>query len=229
MSETGQSTTSERTMELVTARLLANTRTKKRPDNLVDIARDIRWLESCLGSLRAVSELVGISVDMLNRFLSVESLTSEVKKVVEERKIDLINTVYYLRGFDAEAQRVIAAEVVADRLSGGDIRVLAPLHRSLPDASVAELVSRVQASRDKRVYVAYFRVPADVGGLDAVEKQLVEVVGGDGVVALSSEGQLATLTLTAIGLKRLRRAAREGNMSLRRFVDALVTQSGAAR
>jgi len=229
MSETGQSTTSERTMELVTARLLANTRTKKRPDNLVDIARDIRSLESCLGSLRAVSELVGISVDMLNRFLSVESLTSEVKKLVEERKIDLINTVYYLRGFDAEAQRVIAAEVVADRLSGGDIRVLAPLHRSLPDVSVAELVSRVQTSRDRKVYVAYFHVSSNREGIHALKERFTEAVGADNIVALSVEDELGILKLTPPGLKKLRQAARQRKMSLRRFVDSLVAQSGVSR
>jgi len=229
MSENGRSTTSERTMELVTARLLANTRTRRRPDNLVDIARDIRWLESHLGSLRAVSELVGISSDMLNRFLSVERLAPEVRELVQEREIDHINTVHYIRGFDAEGQHVIAEELVAGRLSEGDVRVLAPLRRSLPHLSVAELVSRVQTSKDKKVYVAYFHVPSDSEGIAALKDRFAEAVGEDNIVAFSVEEELGTLKLTPPGLKKLRQAARERKMSLRRFVDSVVAQSGVSR
>ena len=226
MSESGQSPTSERTMESVTARLLANTRTRRRPDSLVGIARDIRWLEGHLRSLHAVSQLIGISVGMLNRFLSVESLAPETRRLVEEREIDHINTVYYMRGFDAEGQRVIAEEVMAGRLSGGDVRVLAPLHRSLPHLPVAELVSRVQSSKDKKVFVAYFHVPSDRGGADILRERFAGSVGEDNIVALSVEEELGTLKLTPQGLERLRQAARDRNMQLRRLVDALVAEAG---
>ena len=88
-------------------RLIANTRRKKRPDSIVEIAGYIRELESDVGSLKAVSEIPGIDISahMLRQFLSVEQLYPEVKKLVAERKIDLINVVHYMRNFDEEAQK----------------------------------------------------------------------------------------------------------------------------
>lgn len=210
--------------ESVIARLIANTCRRKRPNNLIEIARDIRWLQDDLGGLKAVSEIIGISTDQLWQFLSVERLCPEVRKLVEERKIDLVNIVHYMRDFDAEAQQIIAREVVAGRLSGEDIRALAPLQKTFPHLTVAQLIERVQESRDVKVYVAYFRLPPGFKDANALERRFEKIVGQTEIVSFSVEDRIGTLKLTPSGRKKFQEAAEERNMSLRKFVDSVVLE-----
>ncbi|MCK4785289.1 MAG: hypothetical protein KAV87_16180 [Desulfobacteraceae bacterium] len=210
--------------ETVIARLIANTRRRKRPNSLIEIARDIRWLQNDLGSLKAVSETIGISAHMLGQFLSVEKLCPEVKELVKERKIDLLNVVRYIRGFGAQAQNVIAREVIADQLSANDIRVLAPLHKSLPHFTVHQLISRVRKSKNVKIYVAYFRIPLRCNNTNALKKRFQRIVGKSEIVSFSVKNLVGTLELTSLGQKKLRDAARERNLSLRKFVDMIVQE-----
>lgn len=215
---------SETKRESVIARLIANTCKKKRPNNLIEIARDIRWLQNDLGSLKAVSETIGISTDMLGQFLSVERLSPEVRKLVEERKIDLVNIVHYMRNFDPEAQQVIAREVMEGRLSAEDIRVLAPLQKNLPDMTVEQLISRVQKSRDIKVYIAYFRLPPGFKNANTLERKFEKTVGKTEMVSFTVKDQVGILELTSAGMKKLREAAKKRNLSLRKFVDMIVLE-----
>lgn len=210
--------------ESVIARLIANTRRTKRPNNLIEIARDIRWLQNDLGTLKAVSETIGISTHMLGQFLSVEKLSPEVKKLVKERKIDLINVVRYMRNFRWNAQRVIAREVIAGRLSANDIRVLAPLHKSLSHLTIHQLISRVQKSKNIKIYVAYFRIPSGFKNTNALKRRFQKIVGKTEIVSFTVKDLVGTLELTLLGQKKLRDAAKERNSSLRKFVDMIVRE-----
>ncbi len=208
--------------EIVIARLIANTIRKRRPNNLIEIARDIRWLQKDLGSLEAVSGTIGISTDMLRQFLSVERLCPKVRKLVEERKIDLVNIVHYMRSFEPKAQQVIAREVIAGRLSANDIRVLAPLQKSLSHFTVGQLISRVQKSRDIKVYVAYFRIPLGFKNINALKRRFEKIVGKTEILSFAVKDLVGTLELTLLGKKKLREAAKKRNLSLRKFVDMVV-------
>lgn len=207
--------------ESIIARLIANTLRKKRPDNLIQIACDIRRAEKHLGSIKAVSESVGISTDMLRQFLSVEQLCPEVQKLVEKRKIDLVNIVHYMRNFGPEAQQAIAKEVIADRLSANDIRVLAPLQKNLPRLTIDQLISRVQKSKDIKIYVAFFLVPKGLKNAEVL-KRFERIVGKSEIVSFTVKDQVATLKLTSLGHKKIREAVKEHNLSLRKFVDMVV-------
>jgi len=214
----------EEEREIVIARLIANTLKKKRPNNLIDIARDIRWLENDLGSLNAVSEIIRISKDMLKQFLSVERLCPEVQKLVEDRKIDLINIVHYICNFNPVAQQIIAREVIAKRLSGDDIRVLAPLQKVFPQRTVEQLISHVQRSKDIKVYIAYFRIPQDLSVSDALKYRFEKIVGETEIISFTIKNFVGILELTLLGQKKLREAAKERNLSLRKFVDKIVLE-----
>ena len=208
--------------EKIIARLIANTRRKKRINNLVEIAHDIRLLEKDLGSLKAVSEIIGISNDMLRQFLSVEQLSPAVQKLVKERKIDLINIVHYMRNFDPKEQLAIAQKVIEGDLSAGDIRVLAPLKKQLPNLPIDQLISRIQKSRNIRIYIAYFFIPQKLENIDTLKKRFEKIIGKNGIVSLSVKGRVGTLELTPNGKKKIITVAREHNLSLRKFVDMLV-------
>lgn len=193
----------ESKLETIVARLIANTLRKKRPNNLIEIALDIRWLEKELGSLKAVSNIIGISTGMIRRFLSVEQLCPEVQKLVADRKIDLINAVHYMRNFRREEQKIIAKEYVLGKLSANDIRVLAPLHNNIPKLNINQLISRVQKSKNIRIYVAYFRLPAGFSDTEGLKKRFERVVGNNNMVSLSIKDSIGTLELNSVGQKNL--------------------------
>lgn len=213
--------------ETVIIRLISNTRKKNRPDDLVAIARDIRWLENDLGSLKTISELpgIGISIDMLKQFLSVEKLCPEVKKLVEERKIDLINVVHYMRNFDPEAQKVIAREVIEGHLSANDIRVLAPFRKTAPDLTIDQLISHIQKKKNIRVYVVYFRIPSELRNIQSLRKRFEEIVGKDEIRLFTVEDSIGMFELTLLGQKKIRQYAKEQKISLRKLVDSIILKS----
>ena len=214
----------EEKREIVIARLIANTRRKKRPNNLIEIANDITWLSNDMGSLDAVSQIVGVSSEMLRKFLSVYKLSEETRKLVEIRKIDSVTVVHLIRDFDSNSQLIIANEVIAGRLSADDMKVLVPLRNSLPDLNINQLILRVQKSRDFKVYVIYFMFPSMLKDVTVLETQFKKIVPETEVVSFSVKNKVGTLELTSAGLKKLREAAKERNLSLRKFVDMIVLE-----
>lgn len=208
----------------VIARLIANTRRKKRYDNLVEIARQIRWLEDDLGGLTEVSKAIGISTDQIRQFLSVEKLSPKVRRMVEERKIDLINTVHYMRKFDHKAQEEIASEVIRGGLTAGDIRVLAPLRNNPGYNDVRDLISRVRSTKNVKLYVLYFRVPKGLNDSEKLEDVFEDIVGEHGMSSFKIEGQTGILEVTAAGKAKLLEESKKRNVSLRAFIDNIVIE-----
>lgn len=212
----------ENNEEIVIARLIANTLRKKRPNNLMAIANDIRWLKNDLGSLRAVSKIIGISTDMLGQFLSVEDLCPQVQQLVKKRQIDLINIVRYIRGFTPQEQQVIAKEVIAGRLSATDIRVLAPLKTNHPKLTIDKLISRIKKARNIREYIAYFNIPKEFTYAAGIKNRFEKIIGKNEIISFDVKNLVGTIKLTFIGQKRVKESAKEHNLSLREFVDLIV-------
>lgn len=208
----------------VIARLLKSTRTQKRPCSLIEIANDIKWLQDQMGRLENVSQTVGISTEMLKQFLSVKQLSPKVQELVKTRKIDSVTIVYYIRNFSENEQLAIANEVIAGRLSTGDVRALVPLKKSFPHLSIDELILRLQKSKNIKVYVAYFQIPSSIKKIESLEKHFAKIVGKDEIISLSMTDHIGTLELTSVGRKKIMEAARKRNLTLRKFVDRVVKE-----
>jgi hypothetical protein len=206
----------------VIARLILNTKRLKRINSLVEIAQDIRWLEKDMGSLKAVAEVLKLTTEMLGRFLSVERLCPEVRKIVQERKIDLINVVHYMRIFSPREQKVIANVVTSGDLSGEDIRVLAPLHRSQPNLSIEQLISHVRKAKNIRMYVAYLPVPDNFKNAGVIKGRLTKIVGETGIASFNIKGKVITMMFSADGHKKIREAAKGKNLSLGQYLKSLI-------
>lgn len=212
----------ERTLEKVIARVLSNTLRQKRPNNLIEVANDIELLKNEMGSLEAVSNVVGISTDMLRQFLSVKQLSHEVRKLIEERKIDSVTVAHKIRNFTEEEQKTIANEVIEGRLNSGDIRALVALKNKLSNLNIDQLISRVVNSKDIKVYVARFRIPEEKKVGTELRKRFENAVGKDEIVSFIIENHIGNLQLTRVGFQKLRETAKQNNLSLRQFVDKLI-------
>lgn len=208
--------------EKVMAKLIANTRRRKRHDNLVEIARQIRWLENDLGGLKEVSEKIGISRDQLHQFLSVEKLSPEVKKLVENRKIDSINTVHYMRNFSHKAQKVIANEVINKRLSPSDIRVIAPLRLNKEQQNIKDIISRVRNAKNVRLYVLYFQVPRVLQEGIELNKAFGQIIGEGEIYSFKVEGSRGILEVTEVGKAKLRDEAKRRKLTLKKLINEIV-------
>ena len=209
----------EDTKDLIIARLIANTRRRKRPNNLIKIADDIVWLKDELGGLKVVSEIIGISSEMLRKFLSVSKLNSNIQKLIRERKIDSVTIAHLMSSFDNDSQNLIAKEILAGRLLADDMKVLVPLKNSMPNLSIKQLISRVIKSKNIKIYVLYFRIPNDLNNIRLLENRFKNIVAQKDIVSLTIKNQIGTLELSSAGLTKLRYEAKSHNLSLRKFVD----------
>ena len=70
--------------ESALAILFANTRRKKRKEDLITIARAFEYLVNLYGSKEAVAKRVGLSTEMIREFLTVLKLPREIQKLVTE-------------------------------------------------------------------------------------------------------------------------------------------------
>lgn len=208
------------------ALILANTRMAerpgaKRPHALTDVATAIRVAEKGFGSLKEVAGRVGISTEMLSRFLSVERLHPKVLAAVASRRIDSLNPVLYMAALPKADQPVVADAVIAGQLSGTDVRALAPLRKRLPSSDIMALIRRVASSRDQTAYVIEFPLtrPSD---LPAVRRAFRRASDG-GLVGVRSAGDhRGKAVLTRHGLQVLRAAARKERVPFRDFVRGIL-------
>lgn len=213
----------EKQEERIIGRVLANTLAQKRPSNLIEIANDIEFLKNKMGSLESVSRVVGISSDMLRQFLCVNQLSPEVRKLVKDRKIDSVTIIHKMRRFNENEQKIISDEVISGRLTSGDVRALAALKNKLPELTIHELISRLLSSKDIRLYVVRFQIPQELKEMRALKESFEGIVGKDQIISFDVEEGIGSLELTKVGLKKLREAAKQRNLTLRKFVELIVS------
>lgn len=215
---------SQKKREQIIARLIANTHRRKRTRNLFDIARDIKTLENDFGNLKEVTKILNISSEMLRKILSVLQLAPNVQKLFKSRRIDVVNVAYFMKDFSSKDQKIIADSIIADRLTGDDLKVLAPLHRAQPNLSIKQLISRIIDSKDTKIYVAYFLIPENLHGAKKIPRQLKQILPAKEIVSLKIEKGYGILKLTPIGYKQLRKNAKDNNVSLRKYIDNILNK-----
>lgn len=209
----------------VIARLIVNTRRKKRVDNLFEIAKQIRFLEKELGSLKEVSKTIGISTDQIRQFLSVERMSPKVQNLVKKRKIDLINIVHYMKNFNYDDQNKIAEKLMNGTLTARDIRVIAPL-RLIPEFSnIDHTISRVSNSKNIKIYVIYFRCPSENEKFFTIENRFYELLGLENIFSIKKEGATGILEITTKGKKKLQEAAKKMGLTLRQYIASIIKEA----
>jgi hypothetical protein len=207
--------------------VLANTKIAerpgvRRPHSLPEIAVAIRTAEAFYGRLKEVANRVGISSEMLRRFLSVERLHAKVLPLVEARRIDSLNAVHYMAALPAADQPTVAGALVTGKMSGTDVRALVPLRRRLPRGDIRKLISRITSSHDRTVYAIAFTLESTAQlrhVADALRRVSVE-----GLVTVRKNGNRHyKAVFSRQGLKDLRSAAQKSKLSLRDYMKRLLT------
>jgi len=203
----------------VIARLILNTKRQKRVSNLIEISKDIKWLAKELGSMQAVSEVVGISSEMLRRFLSVDKLSPKVKKLVNKRKIDSITLVNKMKSLNYEEQEVIADEVIKDRLHPSDIKVIIPFLKDNPDYEISQGIEHILKSKNIKVYILHFIVGSKKISKNDIVSSFRDILGIEDIISVGIKEGTGTLTLSKKGKDKIRATAKNMKMTLREYVD----------
>lgn len=131
--------------------IFANTRRKKRKEDLLTIARSFDYLVKLYGSKKRVAEKVDLSTEMIREFLTVLTLPPDVLKLVAERKIDRIDVVGEIASLHDAKQQIAMAEEFENR-SSKDVRDIKHLvkHKKV---SIKDAVQTILDAEAKELHI----------------------------------------------------------------------------
>ncbi len=208
--------------EEVIGRLFLNTKRKVRRDSLIKIANDILWLKNELGSLQKVADVIGISSGMLNRFLSIEKLSPQIKTLVEKRQIDKVSEVNDLSKFNIDEQEKIAQLLITKKLSGKNLKILPVLRKQFPKEDIGELAERVTKSENIKIYSINFYI-GDLGkSKENLRGYLNDLIGDKEIINIIFLTNAGNIKITEKGEKLLRSKAKDENMTFKQFINKIL-------
>lgn len=97
--------------------VFANTKRKKRKENLLIIGKAFEYLVELYGSQNAVAKKIGLSPEMIRQFLAVLKLPKEVQKIFSKRQIDSVDVAKELLALKNPTKQVTVAKAIVDSLS----------------------------------------------------------------------------------------------------------------
>lgn len=204
------------------ALIITCTRRIKRPKDIVTLAKSISYAEKRMGDLEAVAEVVGLSVRQLKDFQTAQKLCAEVKTLVKNRVVDSVDVVKNLSRLTPKKQKTLAMYFADGKVTSKDVRIITTFAQKFPSKSIKKVIMDYQKSKDIRVYVAQFRLPARFNNHVGLHKRFEEIVGQREIIKWQLRGRIVVLELTVIGYKNLREAVRKERTTLRKFVTSVV-------
>jgi len=207
--------------------LLANTgsgatRRIRRHRSILEIAEAIDVARLRLGSLREVSERVGLSTEMLSDFLSATKLSSAVRDLVKSRALDSVDIVRKLSRLPRVDQLPVADLVVKEGLNSEDVRAIVSLRKLRPTESIAQIIEHVRRSRPIREYEVQFPLPRSSRERDAIRGRVEETLGRENVKSLSFTTEMGILLLTERGEAALREYARSNGFTKKEAAEKIL-------
>jgi hypothetical protein len=99
--------------------VFSNTKKKKRPDDLIKVARAFDYLVKLdkYGSQTALAKRIDLSAEMIRQFLNIFKLPQPIQRLVAERKIDSVDAIKEIAGIKDTDKQVAAAYAFVDSLS----------------------------------------------------------------------------------------------------------------
>jgi hypothetical protein len=94
--------------------IFANTKRKKRKEDLVTIARAFDWLVSDRGSRAKVAGEFGLSTEMIRQFLTVLNLPPEVQKLFQDRTLDSVDLAKEIAALGDRDKQIQLAQRIGD-------------------------------------------------------------------------------------------------------------------
>jgi hypothetical protein len=206
----------------VIARVILSTKRKNRQYSLVEIASDIKNLVDSLGSMKEVSNLIGVSPGMLNQFLSVFKLPEITLESVKDRSIDSVSIVHSLSKFNKGDIVDLSTMVKSNRLNSQDLRALLPYRKQFPDKNIFTLIEEIKSSKNIRVSVIRILTEDTSKSVDELRSDFLKIIGEQNLNTIVKSGNHIDIKITKEGETILRKSARDNNLSLQQFISSLI-------
>lgn len=204
------------------AAIIASTKRKKRKLDPLQVAEKLSIAREALGSTSKLCETVGLSREMVRQILSVRDCAAPVKQLIRQNKLTSFDILHRLSKLGENDQGVIAEAVVKGCLNSDDVRVLVGLRKSLPEARIADLIERVQRSRNIKHYVAYFVAPQERDAPSELRERVADALGKNNVVSISMNRGVGEIVMNREGKDRLQEQATRARKTKREYLQGLV-------
>jgi len=211
----------------ILARLIRNTRTRKRVDDVVTVANQISLLQSEYGSLDKVSEKVGISKGMLRRFLAVYQIDEKVRELVRERKIDSVAFVNQVKNLPPNEQLYLADLFQKREISTDDLKAILPYRKINKKLAIEQIVKNVMETKDIKTYVLIFPKPPGSDESE-IKKYFGDLVGEDNIYTVRLKGEMLEVALLKKGKDRIFQVAKGRGLTLKEFVFDMIEELGGS-
>ncbi len=205
-----------------TARILLSTKRKSRQYSIYEIASDILFLKNETGSINHVAKLIGISTGMLNQFLSVFKLPSEIVELIKQRKIESVSIAHHLAKFNNNDAIQLAKYVINEGLTSQELRNILPYRRKNLSEPVIDIIKRVLDSKNIKVSVIRFTSSDLKINISEFELKVTELIGKENFLAIEKSNTNIDLKITPIGEKILREIAKKKKVSFQELIKQII-------
>jgi hypothetical protein len=182
----------------------------------METGESLQELINGLSNKKEAAQKLGISVDMVNKFLSVFKVSSEVQELIKSRKIDSIFSVHALKSLSEADQNILAKDIAEKRFSSQEARALIPLRNTFPDEPIKRLINTIKTTKDSKNYVNHFPYPGEEG-VREIEMRIKKVVG-DEAFSLTNDQNIGIFKITKSGNKKMREDAKSQRMGFHNYL-----------
>lgn len=203
------------------AALLSSTKRRSRPLDLVETAKELRTAIDCFGTVETVADRIGLSTSMLRRFQYVERLSGALQTLVKARKIDSIDAVAELSSLTQADQTRLAKVLANEAFATEDIRGFGPFFNKHPEMPFDEVVSRVRASKTRRLYIFEFVAREQMRDPETVASKVLRILSPEDFHSVDVSNVVGRLKVSKSGKQRITLEAKKRKLSVTNFVQQL--------
>lgn len=205
-----------------TARVLLSTKRKSRQYSLFEIATDILFLKNETGGIKNVVKLIGISSGMLNQFLSVLKLPTEIIQLINQRKIESVSMAHHLSKFNRDDSIQLAQMVINESLTSQELRSILTYRRKFQSEPIKDVVKRVLDSKNIKVSVIRFSDSNLKIDLSELSAKISKLIGEENFLTIVKSNKNIDVKITPVGEKKLREIAKSQKISFQEFINKLL-------
>jgi len=190
--------------------------------SLIEIAEWIDVAIQGLGSLKEVSDRIGLSTKMLKQFQYVKKLNPKVQKLFASRKIDSVDIAVHLSMFNDKEQIAVAKKAASGSLNSADVRAIREFRKEVSGLGINDVIEKVKASRDIKQYVVEFVVRSKIIDEKILRDRFSTVMEQKNIVSLSLKGSIGKIIINNRGRKLLQQYAKKHRLTNEQAIAALV-------
>tara|TARA_R110002049_G_scaffold274501_2_gene452426 strand:- start:622 stop:1275 length:654 start_codon:yes stop_codon:yes gene_type:complete len=204
------------------ARIVGNTRRKKRVVSIPDLATSIDKAARMVGGIGSLSDRVMLSETMLRQFLSVKDLHPNVRELFDKRDLDSVDLCAQLATLDPEDQIALAKEAVCGSLRTKDIRDFRELRKRNKTLSTTEIIRKVLESKPRVEFLAEF-VLRSGDAAEQVDARLRKHLKAGDILQMHIDGSIVSLVLSKAGRDRMLELSRKSGFNLEQTIQMVAS------